>query len=60
MKNGEIIINGNTGNYLGNEMYGGRIIVNGSTSDYAGCSLQGGKVVIKKKYWRLFGKFPAR
>ena len=48
MKNGEIIINGNTGNYLANKMNGGRIIVNGSTSDYAGCSLQGGEIIIKK------------
>jgi len=46
MKNGEIVINGNSGMHLGEKMAGGKITVNGNASGWTGCSMKKGLIEI--------------
>jgi len=43
---GEIVINGNAGMHLGEEMKGGKIIVNGNVGGWAGSMMRGGEIEI--------------
>lgn len=47
MKNGEILIKGNAGMYVGAKMRGGRILVEGDASSFAGQQMRGGELIIK-------------
>ena len=55
MKDGIIIVKGNTGDYLGNKMKGGKIIVYGSSSNYTGSSLKNGEILITKNTGDFLG-----
>jgi formylmethanofuran dehydrogenase subunit C len=46
MKNGEIVINGNTGMHLGSKMAGGKITVHGDVSGWAGAEMRDGAIEI--------------
>lgn len=46
MKNGEIVINGNAGNHLGEKMAGGKITVNGNAGGWAGAVMKKGLLEI--------------
>jgi formylmethanofuran dehydrogenase subunit C len=46
MKNGEIVINGNTGMHLGSKMAGGKITVHGDVSGWAGAEMKDGAIEI--------------
>ena len=46
MTGGEIIIHGNVGMHVGNQMKGGKIVVNGDADDWAGAMLKGGELEI--------------
>jgi formylmethanofuran dehydrogenase subunit C len=46
MKNGEIVINGNTGMHLGSRMAGGKITVHGDVSGWAGAEMRDGAIEI--------------
>jgi formylmethanofuran dehydrogenase subunit C len=46
MKNGEIVINGNTGMHLGSKMAGGTITVHGDVSGWAGAEMRDGAIEI--------------
>jgi formylmethanofuran dehydrogenase subunit C len=47
MKNGEIVVKGNAGMYLGAFMEGGRILVEGNVGHFAGLNMRGGEIVIE-------------
>lgn len=47
-KSDNLIINGDTGSYLGYKMHGGRIEVNGSCKNFVGCKMTGGKIIVNK------------
>jgi formylmethanofuran dehydrogenase subunit C len=42
-----IVIRGDPGRWLGNEMIGGRILVKGSSDDEAGANMRGGRIIIE-------------
>ncbi len=46
MRDGEIVVQGNAGNYLASRMRGGRVVVQGDAGNYAASSLRGGSVSI--------------
>jgi formylmethanofuran dehydrogenase subunit C len=46
MKEGEIIINGNSGMHLGAEMKGGKITVNGNALGWTGAEMKGGTIEV--------------
>ncbi|MCW4031505.1 MAG: formylmethanofuran dehydrogenase subunit C [Candidatus Bathyarchaeota archaeon] len=46
MKNGEIVIDGNSGMHLGEKMAGGKITVNGNASGWTGSSMSNGLIEI--------------
>jgi hypothetical protein len=46
MAGGELVFNGNAGNYSGEKMQAGKIIVNGNALGYIGKEMSGGEIVV--------------
>ncbi|MDH3693326.1 MAG: formylmethanofuran dehydrogenase subunit C [Gammaproteobacteria bacterium] len=55
MNQGEIVVEGDCGAYLGERMCSGKITVQGNCTDYAACELAGGEIEIKGNAGDLVG-----
>ena len=50
MQGGEFIINGNVGDFLGDDLRSGMIVVNGQAGDFIGSSRSGGEIHLNGDY----------